>query len=643
MKNKIALLFFLLFLLNINVVYCRKYVEKYKDVLEYYQQADCDSLKYRAAYFLITNMDGHYSPYGTGVDSFVVKIRRSVPKSNIGILSGLWRESNKNRLDTRMTEDSCIVTSQQLKVNIDDAFKVWRGAPWKKDVPFENFLRYVLPYKIFDEYMSGENWRNQLRQEYSQYVNNEDDIKSAYVKLRQAVQNHVSNSVAYAPVNIDVLSYNHIRRANCQQRCILLASVLRAFGIPAAIDNVPYWADYSTMGHSWVALVMGNGDTYTVYGDEDEAKQFNKIDASEFKESESIHLLNDLRFSVKLSKSVAKIYRKEYGIVNRKLEFRQWFVDQFTLDVSGQYGLDGKIEFKRSKDNSKIENLYLCTFVSGKDWLVLSRGMTYNNRFVFDHVGKNVVYLPAYLEDNKLKPYCAPVLLDKDNKMSYLEGNNKMFDNISIKRKYPICSYIPIQWQKLIGGIFEASNDSLFKEADCLFRIESTPEGSTTVNLGNDKSYRYVRFRSPDKEIALISELSFYTKEKNNDQKLSGRAIYSDVDKNKIGYVFDEDIETKPKAFKAGYWIGLDLGRQRNISRIEFTPISDGNDIQKGHLYELLCYDQGWKLIGRQFADKNSPLVFRNLPQNMLYLLKDKTKGIEERIFILKDNKQIWY
>jgi hypothetical protein len=40
------------------------YREKYADVLHYYSQHEADSLKYKAALFLIDNMDGHLSPEG---------------------------------------------------------------------------------------------------------------------------------------------------------------------------------------------------------------------------------------------------------------------------------------------------------------------------------------------------------------------------------------------------------------------------------------------------------------------------------------------------------------------------------------------------------------------------------------------------
>ena len=64
--------------------------------------------------------------------------------------------------------------------------------------------------------------------------------------------------------------------------------------------------------------------------------------------------------------------------------------------------------------------------------------------------------------------------------------------------------------------------------------------------------------------------------------------------------------------------------------------------IEAGHLYELYYFDKQWHLIGRQLAKENR-LIFEDVPSGALLLLKDKTKGQEERIFEYVNNQQIWY
>ena len=60
-----------------------------------------------------------------------------------------------------------------------------------------------------------------------------------------------------------------------------------------------------------------------------------------------------------------------------------------------------------------------------------------------------------------------------------------------------------------------------------------------------------------------------------------------------------------------------------------------------GDVYELFYFDYGWKSLGIKKAEKNT-LVFA-APRNSLMLLRDITKGKEERIFKYEGGKQIFW
>ena len=53
-----------------------------------------------------------------------------------------------------------ISTPPILVGNIEWAFKVWREQPWGKNVSFEQFCEYVLPYRVGNEKL--EPWRERL-------------------------------------------------------------------------------------------------------------------------------------------------------------------------------------------------------------------------------------------------------------------------------------------------------------------------------------------------------------------------------------------------------------------------------------------------------------------------------------------------
>lgn len=640
MKNSMFFLFLMFFYTH--SLMAVGYREKYSGVLTHYLVEDKDSLKYKAALFLIDNMKGHESVSGEGIKEYIHQLRSFKPKTNIGKLSRAWEKCNKKQ-NTLFMPDSMLVTDDYLISNIDDAFSVWETASWKKEVSFKQFCKYILPYKVDNEYLSME-WRKQLRKLYGGVIDGAKNIKEAYVLLYGEVTKRVVNSNAYTPVALDVMSYEYMRRANCEQRCLLLVSVLRAFGIPAAKDNVLYWADYSTLGHSWVSLVLRNNKTYSmINGKMCSMSKGHSIDASHFLSPQEEKQLRCLPSGfVKYEKGVSKIYRTEF---ERTVRSKDVHLDlMFASDVSSQYGMNGSVTL----DNISYKKVYLCTFLTNKDWTPVAVAESYNSKVKFVGLGKNIVYLPVAYENQKLKALSLPFLLKKNGKVHYFSSpkDDSITETVIVDRKYPLCSYIPIQWKKIIGGVFEASNDSAFRECTILATITKMPLGKTDIKLPCANHQRYVRFRNTNKAIGLLSELSFLDANKKKILPIDRTFISYNTDRNTVPYLFDEDIETKMKARKPDYWVGLDIksAMQLELAQISFTPVSDGNDIQKGHLYFLCGYDNGWKIIGRYFAKSNNQkLVFQNVPRNVLLLLLDRTKGKEERIFWYKNNKQVWY
>lgn len=629
-KNSLVLLS--LFMLHSLCSFSESYREKYADVIEHYQKKVADTLKVKAALYLIDNMDGHKSPEGKALDKYVIRIRQMRPRSNMGELTRAWDECTLDEEPIMMTPDSSVVTCRYLIDNIDSAFEAWENAPWKDDISFQQFCEFILPYRVKDEHLCTD-WRRKLRHNYKDILKGVSNMNEAFVLLRQEVLSRIKNFNTFTPYLLDVMSYDHIQRANCNQRCIVLASVMRSFAIPVAMDEIPYWADYSSSGHSWISLVLRNGDTYTVYENESVAKQYNKIDASNFVLDFENTKLFDCPYQIKTSKSVSKIYRVAYGMQKE----RKGCIYRDSYDVSDRYNLEGEIDVPMQKDTE----VYLCTYLTGRNWQAVDKVQTKDGYAQFRNLGKNIIYLPMVRGVMGLKAVSDPILLDANGKVKILSCDRRNARTITIDRKYPLCSYMPVQWEKLIDGVFEASNDSLFNEKVTLAKIKKIPYGDTKVVIDNSKRFRYIRFRCSDNDIGLLSELAFYD---DKGKIVKGANISKDVDVNSIVYLHDDDVETKIKALSPGYWVGVDLGegKECRISEIKFTPVSDGNNIQNGHTYELWGFDKYWKKLGHCIAQSRESILFHNVPTNILLLLKDKTKGIEERIF-LYNNKQLWY
>ena len=228
----------------------QSYRGKYANVLRHYSKHASDSLKYKAAMFLIDNMDGHVSPEGTAMEKYVWRIKTMEKTTGIRRLQAEWYSALKEG-SVANVPDSAVVSDSFLVNNIDAAFDAWEKAPWKEKVTFGLFCRYILPYRVSDEHI-GEEWRTTLRLQYGPLIEGVTDIRRAFAVVKDSVFKTVVLSNKYCPYTLDPITCNRIGRAECGQRCVLLVAVLRSLGIPAVIDGTPMWADYSNKGHAWL-------------------------------------------------------------------------------------------------------------------------------------------------------------------------------------------------------------------------------------------------------------------------------------------------------------------------------------------------------------------------------------------------------
>ncbi|NDV65498.1 hypothetical protein [Bacteroides sp. 224] len=134
-----------------------------ESVLSYYNQQPEDSLKYKAACFLIENISGHYSykdtsrinKYYRELDSIATAYKG---KSN-HLKDSLFRSIiNKYSENQELIPDIQIIKADYLIMNIEQSFKVWQNGDWSQHLDFDEFCEYILPYKSC-EMQILDNWR----------------------------------------------------------------------------------------------------------------------------------------------------------------------------------------------------------------------------------------------------------------------------------------------------------------------------------------------------------------------------------------------------------------------------------------------------------------------------------------------------
>lgn len=104
-------------------------------VLEHYKENEADSLKLRAAEFLIMNMPGHQSYTGKDIEEYYVEAEKIIFSDRkideqVNELNNLLLEFPSD--DFEFKEDYYIIKADYLIRSIDAAFDDWQQGSWAK-------------------------------------------------------------------------------------------------------------------------------------------------------------------------------------------------------------------------------------------------------------------------------------------------------------------------------------------------------------------------------------------------------------------------------------------------------------------------------------------------------------------------------
>jgi hypothetical protein len=260
-------------------------------------------------------------------------------------------------------------------------------------------------------------------------------------------------------------------------------------------------------------------------------------------------------------------------------------------------------------------------------------------------MGKMAVYLPGVYRNGKTIPAGDPVLVDSEGNVRPMIAQTNVLRTVVLTRKYPVFDWWNTRPKKLKGGRFQASNQADFKNASEVYMIKDIPEMTIqNVAITENRAFKYWRYLSPDSSYGSIAEIEFIDEK---DHIVKGKVIgtFTPWTSTRRENAFDGDPLTYYQADSAnGNWVGLALDRPCRIKRIRYLCHNDDNFIEKGENYELYYWaNNDWRSLGAQVGTDSQALVYRNVPSNALLLLRDHTKGKEERIFTYEQGKQVWW
>ncbi|MDR2774343.1 MAG: transglutaminase-like domain-containing protein [Tannerella sp.] len=232
-------------------------------VLKHYSRNPADSLKLRAAEFLIINMPDKYS------------IEYSVPFENLmayyirmnGVESQRDVDMAYGSLEPVIKYDVKYITAGYLIENIELAFRVWEEQPWGRDVPFDIFCEEILPYRIANEPL--ENWRAKVLAIYAK-LNSSLKAQPGITSVEACAR--VNSQLPRLSLSTDVPDMNYsmimtATRGMCNEMAILAIFTMRALGIPVTKDYILKWPG-KDVGHSWNSVYDGHGNHTAFMGTE---------------------------------------------------------------------------------------------------------------------------------------------------------------------------------------------------------------------------------------------------------------------------------------------------------------------------------------------------------------------------------------
>jgi len=615
-------------------------------VLRHYQKCPADSLKYKATCFLIENMPFYFYSDGEQLEnykSYYVWLKPSKGKTSEQVADSVKKVFGAMRV-SKNKRDIIEIDSAYLCHNIDWAFKVWQEQPWGKNISFETFCEYLLPYRIGDEPLSY--WRETYYEKYNSLLDSlrmsdsldiEDPVVAAnYLISKLPDKSYYYTSVTPYPFGHIGPEYVQYLSGTCREVTDFGVYLFRALGIPCAIDFVPV-RSYINAGHFWLTTWNKDGEEYMT----DFPQKLRPVRKNWWYRWDDSSKVYRYTFSVNrdLYEQMAKYGEEVYPF---------WRLPKFA-DVTYGYGYNFKKELvipleKQYKTKRSGKIAYLCVSERDRwtpvDWTAYDAG-----HLVFQYVRNGSFMRVATYENGTLCFLTDPFYVDKQsNEICYYPAGKEKED-VVLYAKCDIGRENMFR-DRMIGGVFEGSNHPDFSEKDTLFIIQGRPNRlNTTVKSWSDKEYRYLRYFGPPRSACNIAEVAFY--EKNDTVALSGKIIgtpgcYQHDGTHEYTNVFDGKTWTSFDYHQpTGGWAGLDLGRKVRVDRIVYTPRNRDNYVRPDDLYELFYCDKDWKSAGKIKATADS-LVFRDIPVNTVLLLRNHTRGLDERIFIYENGSQLW-
>lgn len=571
-------------------------VPRQKRKIKNYSEGNELVLQKQAAKFLLSNITLHSSYDCNQNDSILSSIDTLYRNKPFWIKSAITVFHSKGFstiYDINNTYDST-----KLMQHINRMLSLRKMYHWYQYYSFEDFCEYILPYNHFEEFQDSIPVNNSLRSTLNKNIHDrlavhniyyDGDLNYIETKLKDVINQLSQSNIWEELTNLNI-------NFSCREEAIAECHLYNSVGIPRVIDFVPHWANINGR-HTWATSPYNLKIPYQNY---------------------------------------AKIYRKTYSrnpiptTSKRKEIIPNLFQDPFNKDVTSQYGNTDEISVELSKKRYEFENIYLYIFSEGNLWPIAWTKIS-GKYATFKNLGKGIVYFPGYNSINGMIIEGHPILLNRDGTSRELIPDHCNTQEMKLFRKYPLTQEKIDRIENLIGATILGYQDNNLRP-DTLATIPSNYMTESMIALNAENSYKYIQI-IPNRvmqiaEICILSENKDSIDFKTTSKEYNQLAI---CDNNYLTY---SDFIPNLK---------LEIKDSEHLAFMRIMPRNDDNWINPGDVYELFYFcSQGWVSCGTKIATANF-VTYSEVPSRALYLLKNHSKGTEERPFTWEDGKMTFW
>lgn len=604
-------------------------------VLAHYRNDPSDSLKYRAAEYLIrympfhTSVGGAYEAYYDIVDSLL-----SLP-DRTGVMKQIERVSDSLKPQVYTQRDIQVVSADYLIRNIEAAFDDWRHTGWAYHLDFDQFCEYLLPYKCIDT-QPLDNWReamknvcrsesyDQIQQNYDYEFNSLAPVSRVNGTMKLGIPPQVwLHDLKFMPITRPT-TFMKMSGGTCWDYATSAIQLMRSKGLPVAIDFTPQWPD-RIYGHSWCVVNTTRGINL----------MFNPF-ASNPNYPHYVYA----RYS-KIFRQTYKVNEELYCLLSQGVEMPEPVIHLCAEDVTHEYERTSDLKIRLFPEYRHEKRAYIATFDNNK-WVPVYWGEVRRGYALFRNMGRDITYMAMVYRNKNLEPASLPFTVSALGETRYVEADTTRRQRVVLDRKNPMYQHVFYKTEYLGYALVEASDSPDFRDTDTVASIFRWNMTSGTERL-SCRRYRYWRLRASQKDEYNMAEIYFYRR--GDSLPLKGRLIDSGKSldqEHKPEFIADGDPETYCRVKGTDYWVGFDFGEPVDMEKISYIRRGDGNAICVGDTYDIYYWGgRRWIHADTQTAT-GVTLETDRLPADGLYFIRS-SRGYSQRIFTWENDRVYWH